>query len=500
MSGNSYPPVAYFSECQDGNVSPIHPQNGEPKTVQVLDISQPISYEPYTYPDGRHHYMRHIDPVYTRKEDSRVERKAWDFDPTPLDREVKPMLLSPQTPIKIEPERYDRPELDSLWVNGLEFPKLHYDSSLGSRNDTKLSLNTIPVSPYLQVAERFVNELSEHKDAFVDSPVDDGSHSQMNTLLTSSVVTSEQGGLAEDISASPKDDQDHRPVHEEDGSNLTSSSYPIMYPGVNTGAAPVNSEASVITINVHSRTTNIQINNYNQDLGQDVSQDLSPNSSSAPSVQEPPVQTFECNLCDKAFENRNKLTMHKRAHRKKLKSHPKAASDASSSGELMNEVSTSSQDQKLSPDSDGSSFICSTCGRGFRLKMALACHMRYHAEERTYNCTDCNQTFSSRWIRSPQLCDKCRHGPGAKPVPKPCRCEQCGKCFKDARLLRDHTRSHTGERPFACLVCGKTFAQSGTLYRHKQVHSDSRPYRCPQCNKSYKLKGHLTVHIKSHTM
>lgn len=80
------------------------------------------------------------------------------------------------------------------------------------------------------------------------------------------------------------------------------------------------------------------------------------------------------------------------------------------------------------------------------------------------------------------------------------RCDRCGKCFKDARLLRDHTRSHTGERPFACQVCGKTFAQSGTLYRHKQVHSDSRPYRCTQCNKSYKLKGHLTVHVKSHTM
>lgn len=210
---------------------------------------------------------------------------------------------------------------------------------------------------------------------------------------------------------------------EEDGSNLTSTSpYPIsIYTEVGQNTTSVNSEASVITINVHSRNTNIQINDYGQDINQDTTHDLSPNSSSNPSIQEPPVERFPCNACDKVFASRNKLSMHKRAHRKKLKVQQKPTNDPSSSGESLNEVSTSSQDQKVSTESDGSMFICSTCGRGFRLKMALACHMRYHAEERTYTCTDCNQTFSSRWVRSPQLCDKCRHGPGAKPVPKPCR-------------------------------------------------------------------------------
>ncbi|KAE8747928.1 hypothetical protein FOCC_FOCC005317 [Frankliniella occidentalis] len=490
MSGNSYTPVTYYTGCQDGNVSPIHSQTGEPKSVQVLDISQPISYESFTS-DPRHLYMRHLDPVYSTimRKDDRMERKTWDFEPSPLDREIKPMLSSSHNPIKLEPDRYDRHDLESSWLE-----KLPYDPSMASRNDTKLSLNTIPISPYLQVAERFVNELSDPKDSYVDSPVDTGSHSQveMSSLLP---VVSEQVGLAEDISVSPRGDHEHRPGLEEDGSNLTSNSYPIsLYAGVSTGTPSVNSEASVIV------STSIHINSYGQDLGQDASQELSPNSSSNTSLQEPPLDRFACNSCDKVFVNRNKLSMHKRAHRKKHKVQQKAVTDASNSGELMGEISTSSQDQKLSTDNDGSSFICSTCGRGFRLKMALACHMRYHAEERTYTCNDCNLTFSSRWVRSPQLCDKCRHGPGAKPVPKPCRCERCGKCFKDARLLRDHTRSHTGERPFACQVCGKTFAQSGTLYRHKQVHSDSRPYRCTQCNKSYKLKGHLTVHVKSHTI
>lgn len=500
MSGNGYTPVTYFSSCQDGNISPLHSQNGEPKSVQVLDISQPLSYEPFTPSDSRHLYMRHIDPVYPiMRKDDRVERKAWEFDSPPLDVEGKPLLCSPHTPIKLEPDRYDRSDLDNSWVSNLDLPKLHYNPSITCRNDTKLSMSTIPVSPYLQVAERFVSELSDPKDSYVDSSVDDGSHSQveLNNLLPASVVSSEHGGLAEDISVSPKVEQEHRPVLEEEGSNLTSNSYPIS---IYSNTPSVNSEASVITINVHSRTSNIQINNYGPEIGQDASHDLSPNSSSNTSLQVPPIDKFACNSCDKVFVSRNKLSMHKRAHRKKLKIQHKTIHDGSSSSEITNEGNSSSQDQKNSPENDESSFICTTCGRGFRLKMALACHMRYHAEERSYTCTDCNQTFSSRWVRSPQLCDKCRHGPGAKPVPKPCRCERCGKCFKDARLLRDHTRSHTGERPFACQVCGKTFAQSGTLYRHKQVHSDSRPYRCTQCNKSYKLKGHLTVHVKSHSM
>lgn len=211
MSGNGYTPVAYYSGCQDGNVSPIHSQTGESKSVQVLDISQPIPYEPLTHNDPRHLYMRHIDPVYPilRKDNVRAERKAWEFDPIPMERE--PVLLGP-TPIKLEPERYERTELDSSWVNSLEIPKLHYDSSMASRNDTKLSLSTIPVSPYLPIAERFVNELSDPKDSYLDSPVDHGSHSQveMNGLMPASVVPSEQGGLAEDISVSPKTEPEHR--------------------------------------------------------------------------------------------------------------------------------------------------------------------------------------------------------------------------------------------------------------------------------------------------
>lgn len=211
MSGNGYNPVTYYTGCPDGSVSPIHSQTGEPKSVQVLDISQPLPYESYIHTDSRHLYMRHIDPVYPimRKDESR-ERKAWEFDTSQLDREDKTMLCSPNNTIKLEPERYDR-DIENAWVN-LDLPRIQYDSSLASRNDTKLSMNAIPVSPYLQVAERFVNELSDPKDSFVESSVDDGSHTQVeiSTLLPSSVIASEQGGLAEDMSASPKAEHEHR--------------------------------------------------------------------------------------------------------------------------------------------------------------------------------------------------------------------------------------------------------------------------------------------------
>jgi len=133
-------------------------------------------------------------------------------------------------------------------------------------------------------------------------------------------------------------------------------------------------------------------------------------------------EKFVCDLCDKAFPTKHKLSLHKRTHRKKVPSadEDKAGSSAGPGGApdrgaLADELPDKRSSQEDLP------FVCPDCGRGFRMKMALACHMRYHAEERSYTCTDCGQSFTSRWARSPQLCDKCKHGPCAKPVPKPCK-------------------------------------------------------------------------------
>lgn len=50
--------------------------------------------------------------------------------------------------------------------------------------------------------------------------------------------------------------------------------------------------------------------------------------------------------------------------------------------------------------------------------------------------------------------------PGKSPrTQKDFPCEVCGKMFHMSHHLRQHMRTHTGERPYRCEVCGVLFTQ-----------------------------------------
>ena len=46
-------------------------------------------------------------------------------------------------------------------------------------------------------------------------------------------------------------------------------------------------------------------------------------------------------------------------------------------------------------------------------------------------------------------------------------------CSKALRDIRDHIRSHTGERPFVCSYCNKSFA-----HRKRSSHTNSKAFKC----------------------
>ncbi|XP_034230876.1 uncharacterized protein LOC117639384 [Thrips palmi] len=49
-------------------------------------------------------------------------------------------------------------------------------------------------------------------------------------------------------------------------------------------------------------------------------------------------------------------------------------------------------------------------------------------------------------------------------------CDHCDKKFAKHFDLRQHMRSHTGEKPFQCVVCGRSFTQKSNLTKHLSTH------------------------------
>lgn len=178
--------------------------------------------------------------------------------------------------------------------------------------------------------------------------------------------------------------------------------------------------------------------------------------------------------------------------------------------------------------------VCSWCGMAFKYRSALERHVAVHTGQKPFSCSVCGKRFNfktglqshilvHKTLFTPENKSKASEPQGGSSEGGFSRCcTICGKVFASYYLLRQHIKSHTGEKPCSCSVCGKGFSSKSALRAHMFVHrtrvtsenntTDSEPqegnstqqqsggeFRCPFCSKEFPWSSHLKRHLTVHT-
>ncbi|XP_063814543.1 zinc finger protein 271-like [Pseudophryne corroboree] len=136
-------------------------------------------------------------------------------------------------------------------------------------------------------------------------------------------------------------------------------------------------------------------------------------------------------------------------------------------------------------------YMCSECGKRFKLKSSLSRHQHKHKEGRPFCCSDCGKRFLSRSALDRHQINHI----GAKSY----SCSECGKCFNSDSKLVKHQLSHTGGNKYCCSLCGKVFTCNTKLIIHQRTHTGEKPYPCAECGKCFVRREHLVLHERIHT-
>lgn len=85
----------------------------------------------------------------------------------------------------------------------------------------------------------------------------------------------------------------------------------------------------------------------------------------------------------------------------------------------------------------------------------------------------------------------------------PNKCPICNRLLSCRSALRQHYRTHTGERPFRCRLCMRSFTTKGNLKTHIAVHKINpllnAVHSCKICSKKYSTSYALQQHTNIHT-
>lgn len=109
-------------------------------------------------------------------------------------------------------------------------------------------------------------------------------------------------------------------------------------------------------------------------------------------------------------------------------------------------------------------YKCEICSSSFNRKPKLDAHKETHKKVplyyvHTFQCSICNDKFSAeeQWKSHKNKCKLKRY-----------ECYLCKSRSNGEKLMQEHIRQHSGDKPLKCCECEKCFASRLGLNRHKK--------------------------------
>ncbi|XP_077381417.1 uncharacterized protein LOC144021192 [Festucalex cinctus] len=137
---------------------------------------------------------------------------------------------------------------------------------------------------------------------------------------------------------------------------------------------------------------------------------------------------------------------------------------------------------------------CPHCDGIFLKHSTFKYHLQTHTKERPHQCTYCRDTFvDSEELERHRL----KHRKFRKE--RPYKCTRCDAAFAALAELTAHMEGHKGEAPLSCDICGRSFLNASKLEKHQSIHTGVRPHLCPHCGNGFVTAANLKQHMYSHT-